>query len=155
LPGEEGDKPHKTYSIFLQSETKYPSLCYTTLYIVLSILIYGTKILVFLMCLIVTCVAMLGIESTRLPLFVSFYLVYFIISSRYQADVSHYYNPHRGDGIKVDDQGWSNLLPVQGKCPKFISSSLHHPLMEDLLFLALDPLYGIERGLPQEYSKHH
>ena len=61
---------------------------------------------------------------------------------------------HGGDGLKDDDQGCSNLLPDQDKIQKVIqrdvdlscSASRLHQLVEDLLFLAVDPLYGIERG---------
>lgn len=79
-------------------------------------------------------------------------------ASRGLADVIHASRHHEGDGIKDDDQGCSTLLPDQGKCLKVIqrdvdlacSASLLHQLVEDLLFLAVDPLYGIERGRPEE-----
>lgn len=65
---------------------------------------------------------------------------------------------HGGDGLKDDDEGCSNLLPDQGKIQKVMqrdvdlscSASHLHQLVEDLLFLAVDPLYGIERGCPEE-----
>merc|ERR1711915_92732 len=70
-------------------------------------------------------------------------------ASRGLADVIHASRHHEGDGIKDGDQGCSTLLPDQSKCLKVIqrdvdlacSSSLLHQLVEDLLFLAVDPLY--------------
>lgn len=79
-------------------------------------------------------------------------------ASRGLADVIHAPLHHEGDGIKAGDQGCSTLLPDQSKCLKVIqrdvdlacSASLLHQLVEDLLFLAVDPLYGIEKGRPDE-----
>jgi hypothetical protein len=57
---------------------------------------------------------------------------------------------HGGDGLKDDDQGCSNLLPDQDQIQRDVdlscSTSRLHQLVEDLLFLAVDPSYGIERG---------
>lgn len=74
------------------------------------------------------------------------------------ADVSHASHHDGVDGIKDDDHGCSTLLPDQCKHQKVTqsdedlacSASHLHQLVEDLLFLAVDPLYGIERGCPEE-----
>lgn len=74
------------------------------------------------------------------------------------ADVSHASHHDGGNRHKDDDHGCSTLLPDQCKHQKVIQrdvdlacSAFHlHQLVQDLLFLAVDPLYGIERGCAEE-----